>query len=125
MAVALSIFGLVFAAFCVWLGVRIVNRRERWAKWTLAGVFIALAYPLSFGPACWIRSRQTIPGESYWRGGRLSMIYVPIGWFMTTVEQTSARQIIESFGQMGMARDGIVHVPFSVYGDQTTTIYGQ
>jgi hypothetical protein len=35
MAAALSIFGVAFAAFCMWLAVRIVNRRERWAKWTL------------------------------------------------------------------------------------------
>lgn len=38
MAIALEIFGLAFAAFCVWLIVRIVNRKERWAKRTLAAV---------------------------------------------------------------------------------------
>ena len=38
MLLALSIFGVTFAAFCVWLTVRIISRRERWAKWTLAGV---------------------------------------------------------------------------------------
>ncbi|MBI3859557.1 MAG: hypothetical protein HY296_04880 [Thaumarchaeota archaeon] len=31
MATALSIFAATFAAFCVWLTVRIVNRKERWA----------------------------------------------------------------------------------------------
>jgi H+/Cl- antiporter ClcA len=40
MAIALSIVGIAFAAFCVWLTVRIVNRRERWAKWTLAAVLL-------------------------------------------------------------------------------------
>jgi hypothetical protein len=59
MGVALSIFGVAFAAICVWLTVRIVNRRERWAKWTLAGTVIGAPalYVLSFGPACWIVSR--------------------------------------------------------------------
>ena len=52
------------------------------------------------------------------------MIYVPIGWFMAG-ERTAASQVVESFGQMGMAGGAIVHVPISVYGDQTTTIYGQ
>jgi len=33
----------VVAAFCVWLTVRIVNRRERWAKWTLAFAIVAFA----------------------------------------------------------------------------------
>ena len=37
MALALLIVGIAFAAFCVWLTVRIIDRRERWAKWTLAG----------------------------------------------------------------------------------------
>ena len=27
----LAVSGVVFAAFCVWLAVRIINRRERWA----------------------------------------------------------------------------------------------
>jgi hypothetical protein len=64
MALALSIFGLAFAAFCVWLTVRIVNRRERWAKWTLSGLIsAAIAYPVSFGPACWTTSRLNLPGN--------------------------------------------------------------
>ena len=35
MNVLLPTLPVAFAAFCVWLGVRVVNRRERWAKWTL------------------------------------------------------------------------------------------
>jgi len=55
MAIAFAIFGIAFAAFCVWLTVRIVNRRERWAKWTLTAVVCVPAlYVLSFGPACWL-----------------------------------------------------------------------
>jgi hypothetical protein len=53
MAIALSIFGVTVAAFCLWLAVRVFNRRERWAKWALIGLVLVLAYPLSFGPACW------------------------------------------------------------------------
>ena len=37
MTLFLSTLAVAFAALCVWLTVRIVNRRERWAKWTLAG----------------------------------------------------------------------------------------
>jgi hypothetical protein len=57
MATVLVIIGAAFAAFCIWLAVRIVNRREWWAKWTAAGLSVVVAYPLSFGPACWISSR--------------------------------------------------------------------
>ena len=50
-----------FIAFCVWLTVRIVNRRERWALRTavVLAVVVLAAYPLSMGPACWISSRFT------------------------------------------------------------------
>src|SRR5579872_7207719 len=46
MAIALAIFEVAFAAFCIWLMVRIVNRRERWAKWTAMVLVIA---GLTFG----------------------------------------------------------------------------
>jgi hypothetical protein len=36
-----TVFGVALAAFCVWLFVRIMNRRERWAI-TLA-ILLALA----------------------------------------------------------------------------------
>jgi hypothetical protein len=59
MAVALSIFGIAFAALCVLLTVRIVNRGERWAKWALAVTIVGvpLLYVASLLPACWICSR--------------------------------------------------------------------
>jgi hypothetical protein len=61
MLLALSISGVAFACFCVWLTVRIVNRRERWAKWTLAMVVgLPVLYVASFGPACWFTSRTHI-----------------------------------------------------------------
>jgi hypothetical protein len=57
MVLVLSIFGIAFAAFCVWLAVRIINRRERWAKWTLAStLMLPVFYVASFGPACWLVS---------------------------------------------------------------------
>lgn len=45
-----STLAVAFAAFCVWLTVRIVNRRERWAKWVLVSLALAVfvLYPLSF-----------------------------------------------------------------------------
>jgi hypothetical protein len=63
---------VAFAAFCAWLGVRIVNRRERWAKWTAVGLGVLLVYPLSFGPACWISSRT---GRGF---AAVNMVYQPL-----------------------------------------------
>jgi nitrate reductase NapE component len=65
-----------FAAFCVWLGVRIANRRERWSKWTAAGLVIALVvYPISFGPACLLGEKL---GWPQWISDPFGFIFFPI-----------------------------------------------
>jgi hypothetical protein len=62
-----------YAAFCAWLAVRIVNRRERWAKWTLAASFgVPLLYAAGFGPACWLAAKN------YDCERAVSMIYEPL-----------------------------------------------
>ena len=73
MTYLLPAVAVTFAAFCVWLMVRIVNRRERWAKWTLAGVVgLTIVYVLGVGPACWLVDRDRISRNSAAR------IYAPL-----------------------------------------------
>ncbi|MBI3862974.1 MAG: hypothetical protein HY290_13870 [Planctomycetia bacterium] len=58
----------VFAAFCVWLVVRIVNRKERWAMWTLATIVgIPLLYVLSFGPVCRMAGKDVLSPQLTYR----------------------------------------------------------
>jgi hypothetical protein len=62
MGIAFAVFGVAFAAFCLWLTVRIINRRERWAKRTLAVTFmLPVLYVVSFGPASWLASWDLTP----------------------------------------------------------------
>jgi len=77
MSIILPALAVAFAAFCVWLGVRIFNRRERWAKWTLAAVVgLPLLYVASFGPACWWFSpRVGLTGDCV----DVPAVYLPIG----------------------------------------------
>jgi hypothetical protein len=49
MMILIAVLAFAFAAFCVWLTVRIVNRRERWAKWTAAGLTVALLVAVLVG----------------------------------------------------------------------------
>jgi hypothetical protein len=59
----LPTLAFAFAAFCVWLTVRIINRWERWAKWTLAGMLVLpLLYVTSFGFA--IRAYHRDPAHA-------------------------------------------------------------
>jgi hypothetical protein len=77
MAILLAIVGVAFAAFCVWLGVRIVNRRERWAKWTLAtDIGLPILYVASFGPACWLCEKGALSPET------ARAVFRPITWLV-------------------------------------------
>lgn len=54
---AIPVLAVVFAALCIWLTVRIINCRERWAMWSLAGavaiVLLLLAVRYWFAFAAW------------------------------------------------------------------------
>jgi hypothetical protein len=64
MTTILPALAVAFGAFVVWLAVRIANRRERWAKWTLAVVIgLSVLYVASFGPACWAFRSNMTPGS--------------------------------------------------------------
>src|SRR5579872_3256603 len=70
---AFAFIGLVFAALAAWLGLRIVNRRENWAKRaTIVLAFSPVLYVLSFGPACWIASHTRAAR------GIVSAVYHPV-----------------------------------------------
>ncbi|MBI3866707.1 MAG: hypothetical protein HY290_32905, partial [Planctomycetia bacterium] len=61
MTILLPALAVIFAAVNVWLIVRIINRKERWAKWTIAATLCLPAlYVLSFGPACGLVERGTL-----------------------------------------------------------------
>jgi len=77
MTILLPALGVAYAAFCVWLGVRVVNRRERWAKRTLAGLIgLPVLYAASFGPICWLQDRRILPPMLAQR------IYGPFGFIL-------------------------------------------
>jgi hypothetical protein len=54
MIILLAALAVAFAAFCVWLTVRIISRRERWAKRAVVGLALGLPvlYVASFVPVC-------------------------------------------------------------------------
>src|SRR5262245_55425344 len=78
MTILLSTLAVAFAAFCVWLTVRIVNRKERWAKWTLAGVIVlSVLYVLGYGLVCRLEDTNRLPD---WSGRPLAILYSPMNW---------------------------------------------
>jgi hypothetical protein len=50
-----AVAGITYAALAIWVTVRLVNRKERWAKRTMVWLTVApVLYFLSTGPAIWI-----------------------------------------------------------------------
>lgn len=79
----LPALAVAFAALCIWLTVRIANRRERWAKWTALAVALPVLYIASFVPACWLIGKAPVCFDSvliaYKPIVRLSAEWEPLG----------------------------------------------
>lgn len=59
MTIVLAAIATAFAAICIWFTMRTINRRERWAKWTLVTVAsLPVLYVSSFGPCRRVSRRQ-------------------------------------------------------------------
>ena len=79
MAFVVSALLAAYAALAVWLAVRIINRRERWAKWALAAAgSLPMLYVVSFGPACWLDSRRKPEAKAVTVSKSLNTFYYPI-----------------------------------------------
>ena len=98
-------FTAMGAAFTVWLVVRIVNRRERWATRTAAAMIaLSVMYPLSFGPAHWYVNSRPLQMQSV----------VGIMWFYSPLHSAARRSpVIErsilSYVELWSPRNPFVH----------------
>jgi hypothetical protein len=107
-----------FAAFCVWLVVRITNRRERWAKWMLAVVFsVPVLYVASFGPACWATAERNDSNE--WNPVMLA--YWPIGCVRWYSYSGPIVEFLDWWANLGVDSGFTVSVPAHPSG---TPVFG-
>jgi hypothetical protein len=85
----IGVVGVASVGFAIWLTVRIINRRERWAKrLAVATAVLLLAYPLSEGPANWLDGRGLLPNWSY--RPLFGNLYVPLNELAVRTRPTSA-----------------------------------
>ena len=95
----LIVAGVAFVATCIWLMVRIINRRERWSKWTLAIVVgVPVLYSAAFGPACWITSRTDCGAAE------LAIAYKPITWAMSPDNDSTVSHLMNWYAEVGAPR---------------------
>lgn len=96
----LPALAIAFAAFVVWLTVRIINRRERWAKWMfVTTVGLPVLYVVSFGPACWIVSRVN------WGDSVIPVVYRPIIQVMQHEPWTAVHTTLARYSRWGAHPD--------------------
>jgi hypothetical protein len=118
----LPALGVSFAAFCIWITVRIVNRREKSRRmiWAAALASAALlSYPFSFGPACRLVIKFVLPYSHfttvYEPCIRLAIhgpqaIRGPLSWW---VEQCGGEDILLEILIIGQDRGQTMIGPFT------------
>ena len=93
--------GVAFAALCVWFGVRIINRRERWAKWALAVTLsLPVVYVFGFGPACWLASENKMSPAV---GRAACRFYGPLLSYVLQSEETWSVRALYWWSSVGSA----------------------
>jgi hypothetical protein len=111
--------------------VRIVNRRERWAKWTLLGAVVGapVLYVLSFGPACWLFSptvpldslvasvMNSVTGRTYSGCAHAPDIYWPLGWAVDHMGEIPS-DMLGWYGRVGLPHQTAVMIPASHDGSR-------
>jgi hypothetical protein len=114
MTIILPALAVAFAAFCVWLGVRIVNRRDRWAKWSLAAVVgPPLLYILSFGPMCWYASRLIQIDDDRDKADLIGWPFIPLGKIAVDGPYLVRRMLV-NYAVIGVPEG---YVPLVPWGD--------
>ncbi len=123
MNIILPVLAMVLAAFVVWLGIRIVNRMERWAKRTAIGLLVGLPllYLLGFGPAVWLMGRGCDFGRSI--DGRMEFVesfYWPILW-STAHAPTWLGNAVNWWGSLGVPDEESVYLV--IHLDDSTVVF--
>jgi hypothetical protein len=116
MTIVLAVTGVAFAAFFLWLAVRIVNRRELWAKRSAVVLLVValVGYPLSFGAACWWASGH--PDEDGIITVPAPFLYWPFGWAKRRFPEIISRAI----GRLATLRGESLAIPVTADGEVLT-----
>jgi len=69
------------------------------AFWATVVVVVVLAYPLSFGPACWITSRTNVGAEA------VPVLFQPLTWAMSPDSETTINRVSRWYAKIGAPDD--------------------
>ena len=130
----LPALGLSYVALAIWLGVQIVNRREKWAKRAAASTAVVLiGYALSFGPACsWLSNPDILEPDPYFSEVRRGpLVYWPLGYIGKYGPSLPA-DAIGWYATLGLSADAAIYLPasandglFNVPGACSGVIFGK
>jgi hypothetical protein len=80
------------------------RKKPGMAFWATVVVVVVLAYPLSFGPACWVANRTDL-----FKDDDLPVIYRPIGWLC--FRSPSVERVLFGYARVGMTGTKAVNIP--------------
>ncbi len=87
MTIVFTVLSAGYAAYGLWLVVRIVNQREKQPKLKVALMAVPCVYGLSFGPMASLGRHGLIPSSLMEPVG---MFYAPLIWFLNDSGPASA-----------------------------------
>jgi hypothetical protein len=91
-----------------------------WATVVVVVVLVLLAYPLSFGPACWIVARPGTSEQDF--GPVLRTIYWPLGRIIYRRTPIASPALVW-YVKLGLTEGCFVHVPGNSDGQLPMTIW--
>ncbi len=121
MSMLLILVGVVLAAFGIWLMVRIIARKEKWAKRTAAGLVagIPILYLLGFGAGC--RAIAVPLGGTVKMSSQMK-IYWPLG-ALAANRDSSAGAVVRWYMRLWTPPKGCVLIQTDMRGHRLAAIF--
>jgi len=112
-----------YAAFLVWLAVRIINRKERWAKRTLAAtLLLPVLYVASFGPACWLASQKIDPRDQSIKASPALAVYSPLARLVADAPYSRLGRFLMWWMTLGNPKGHVSIVPADASGTRHVVV---
>jgi hypothetical protein len=92
------------------------------AFWATVAVVVALlAYPLSFGPACWLVAQKIAEPKRVVTCATTPTVYMPVGWVWMNGPVWLSRAIYH-YGRLGMPKESVALLPVDLSGNSTSIV---
>jgi len=94
------------------------------AFWATVAVSLALLYPISFGPACWLAARPDIPpGVKRGDYGREMIFFWPLNRAITREQTSGIVAALKWWSELGIRRGYVLVLPTDAKAEGAVQVY--